>query len=318
MCRAARRAPPLARRRRLDQREQRPACGRARRSRCPRPATRSMPCLSAIRRTTGEWKPERSRLAVARRRAAAAAAAASARRCSSGWASPGRAPASISASGVPTVDRVARLDQDASPGGPLAGDGISTSILSVVTSADRLVGLDPVAGPLAPLDDRALGDRDAHLGHHDLSELSVSVGEELTARLLHVVELGQDRLLERRAERDRHVGRGQPPHRRVEVLERLARRSARRPRRRPRTSASPRARPAPCRSCERWRGSPRESSGQSVRRSITSMSSSSSSAACERQVDARAVGDHASARRPRARSAPRRAGRRTRPRAPRP
>ena len=43
--------------------------------------------------------------------------------------------------------------------------------------------------------------------------------EELTERLLHVVGLRQDGLLERRAERDRHVGRGQPPDRRVEMLE---------------------------------------------------------------------------------------------------
>src|SRR6266511_5110920 len=48
-----------------------------------------------------------------------------------------------------------------------------------------------------------------------------SVGEELTARLLHVVELRQGRLLEGWAEGDWHVGCSESPHRRVEVLERL-------------------------------------------------------------------------------------------------
>src|SRR5439155_5260321 len=49
------------------------------------------------------------------------------------------------------------------------------------------------------------------------------VGEELTAGLLHVVNLWQHRALERRAERDRHVRRGHPHHRAVQVLERLLR-----------------------------------------------------------------------------------------------
>src|SRR5204862_6755617 len=48
---------------------------------------------------------------------------------------------------------------------------------------------------------------------------AVSVCEELTARLPHTIDVGQDRLLERRRERDRHVRRGHTNHGTVEVLE---------------------------------------------------------------------------------------------------
>src|ERR687890_61296 len=54
------------------------------------------------------------------------------------------------------------------------------------------------------------------------STTPVLVLEELTGGLLHAVDAGQDGLLERRRERDRHVRRGDPPHRPVEVLERGA------------------------------------------------------------------------------------------------
>ena len=104
------------------------------------------------------------------------------------------------------VDRVAGLDQDALSR-PDAGEGISTSILSVVTR--QMVSSRSTQSP-------------GRLRHSTIvpsatetpiwgitTRPAVSVGEELTAGLLHVVELGQDRLLERRAERDRHVGRRQ-------------------------------------------------------------------------------------------------------------
>src|SRR5947209_13912324 len=48
---------------------------------------------------------------------------------------------------------------------------------------------------------------------------SVSVREELTARLPHAVDRGQHRLLERRREGDRHVWGGHAHDRAVEVLE---------------------------------------------------------------------------------------------------
>ena len=61
-------------------------------------------------------------------------------------------------------DGVARLDQDAlEAAGGRRGD-LDVDLVGGDV-ADGLVGLDPVAGPLAPLDDRPLGDRDAHLGH---------------------------------------------------------------------------------------------------------------------------------------------------------
>src|SRR5919197_2403036 len=49
----------------------------------------------------------------------------------------------------------------------------------------------------------------------------VSVLEELTRGLPDLVDGGQDRLLERRRERDRHVGRRHAADRPVEVLESL-------------------------------------------------------------------------------------------------
>ena len=55
-----------------------------------------------------------------------------------------------------------------------------------------------------------------------VTSTSVSVGEELTARLLDVVDLGQDRLLERRRERDRDVGRRHADDRAVEILAALS------------------------------------------------------------------------------------------------
>ena len=236
-----------------------PACGCGRRSPVPWTLERSMPCSSAMRLTTGEWKPERSVVALLRA------------------ARPEAVPPGAPQDGPRPGGRWRRALREAfprrtvSPGSttsrsirPLAGDGISTSILSVVTwrSSHRASIGSP--GLLAPLDDRALGDADPHLGHDDRRRLarvmaaprepvfagraSWSVLEEFTARLLHVVELGKDRLLERRAERDRDVGCGQPAHRAVEVLERLAPRRGCHLGARRRTTASPRAPSAPFRS----------------------------------------------------------------------
>src|SRR4051794_37296898 len=120
---------------------------------------------------------------------------------------------------------------------PLAGDGISTSTLSVVTSASvssastqspgclrhsRIVPSEtemPIFGIATvtsePSADPAAPGREAEEAGGTL------VLEELIARLLHVFELRQDGLLERGAERDRDVRSGEPPHRRVQVLEGL-------------------------------------------------------------------------------------------------
>src|SRR3954466_5798910 len=49
--------------------------------------------------------------------------------------------------------------------------------------------------------------------------MTISVVEELTRRLLHALDARQQGLLERWAERNRGVRRGDPRHRPVEVLE---------------------------------------------------------------------------------------------------
>ena len=87
--------------------------------------------------------------------------------CSSGCASPADAAPSISAIGVPTgtfSPASTRIRSSRPRGGRryLHVDLVGGDL------ADRLVGLDPVAGPLAPLEDRPVGDGDAHLRHRHL------------------------------------------------------------------------------------------------------------------------------------------------------
>ena len=142
---------------------------------------------------------------------------------------------------------------------PLAGDGISTSILSVEMSQIGSSASTQSPGRLRHATIVPSATETPICGIVTSTELSVC--EELTARLLHVVELRQHGLLERGLNGIGTSGRGQPPHRRVEVLERLLRRSARPPRRRRRMSVSPRARPGPCRSCAREPGSCRDRAG---------------------------------------------------------
>src|SRR4051812_41899541 len=136
---------------------------------------------------------------------------------SSTCASPGAAPVSIVASSVPT-STVAPTSTAIAVTRPVAGDGTSVSTLSVeistigssasTQSPTRFfhsttvpsATLTPICGIVT-------------------STAAVSICEELTARLPHVVGLGQDRPLERRAERDRRVGCGHAHDRAVEVLE---------------------------------------------------------------------------------------------------
>src|SRR3954470_13245050 len=163
-----------------------------------------MLCSAAMRRTTGEMGGL----------------------CSSGCASPGDAPVSIVASSVPT-STVAPTSTSIDVTRPVAGDGTSVSTLSVeistigssastqsptrffhsttVPSATET----PICGIVTST---PCGLRAAGCG---------LIGEELTARLLHGVDLGQRRALERRAERDRLVGRRDADDRAVEVLERV-------------------------------------------------------------------------------------------------
>src|SRR4051794_4588506 len=134
---------------------------------------------------------------------------------------------------------------------PLDGEGISTSTLSVVTSQTgsststqspgRLrhstivpsATETPIWGMTTPIPAESsapVRSRSPTWRSRSLTPASGSAGfvltlsvplvrEEGTACLLHVVELGQGRLLQRRAERDRGVGGGESPGRRVQILE---------------------------------------------------------------------------------------------------
>src|SRR3954453_5500755 len=100
---------------------------------------------------------------------------------------------------------------------PLAGDGTSVSTLSVEIST--IGSSDSTQSPTGffHLTTRPSAPHTPIWGI--VPSTSVSVGEELTARLLDVARLGQDRALERRRERDRRVGRCDPHDRPVKILE---------------------------------------------------------------------------------------------------
>src|SRR3954466_15328877 len=153
-------------------------------------------CSFAMRRTTGETGGGCS---------------------SSTCGCPGRSSVSIVASSVPT-STVAPTSTSTAVTRPVAGEGTSVSTLSVeistigssasTQSPTRLRHSTTV--PSAP---------DTPLCGIVPSTSDTSVREELTARLLDVACLGQDRPLERWAERDRRVGRRDAHDRAVEVLE---------------------------------------------------------------------------------------------------
>src|SRR4051794_41430636 len=93
---------------------------------------------------------------------------------------------------------------------PLDGEGISTSTLSVVTSQTGSSASTQSPGRLrhSTIVPSATEIPICGIAIEVVRPTSpISVGEELTAGLLHVVKLRQHRLLERWAERDRHVRR---------------------------------------------------------------------------------------------------------------
>ena len=147
-----------------------PSCESARRRRVPRPAERSTWCSSAMRRTTGEMNPERSPSGPAH---------GSRCRCRPRRSPVRREPRQRHRPGVDLGDRLAdghglaRLDEDA--GQDAVGRARDLDVDLVGSDvADRLVGLDRIADCLPPLEDRPLGDRDAHLRHRDGDRLRVS------------------------------------------------------------------------------------------------------------------------------------------------
>src|SRR3954465_9690193 len=140
---------------------------------------------------------------------------------SSRCASPGTAAVSIRASTTPT-STVLPTSTRISVTRPVAGAGTSVSTLSVEISTT--VSSASTQSPTRFFHSTIVPSATDTPIWGIVTSASVElplVGEELTARLLHVVDLRQNGALERRAERDRRVRRRHPYDRPVEVLERL-------------------------------------------------------------------------------------------------
>src|SRR3954447_12570522 len=125
--------------------------------------------------------------------------------CSLWCASPGRASVAIRASTVPT-STVVPTSTTISATRPAAGDGTSVSILSVEMST---IGSSYSTQSPGSLRQPTIvpSDTDTPICGMTTSTVPALVLEELTGGLLDAVDARQDRLLERRGERDRHVGR---------------------------------------------------------------------------------------------------------------
>src|SRR5947209_5758372 len=136
--------------------------------------------------------------------------------CSSACACPGFEPISIRAKTSPT-GTVTPTSTRISVTRPAAGDGISVSILSVEIST--IVSSRSTQSPGRFFQSAIVPSAtETPICGIVTSTSVVSVGEELTRSLLHVVDLGQHRALQRRRERDRHVGCGDAADRAVQVL----------------------------------------------------------------------------------------------------
>src|SRR4051812_39176027 len=137
---------------------------------------------------------------------------------SSTCASPGAAPVSIVASSVPT-STVAPTSTSSDTTRPVAGDGTSVSTLSVEIST--IGSSDSIQSPTRFFHSTTVPSATDTPICGIVTSTAVLIGEELTASLLHGVDLGERRALERRAERDRLVRRRNADDRAVEVLERV-------------------------------------------------------------------------------------------------
>src|SRR4051812_23271488 len=136
---------------------------------------------------------------------------------SSTCASPGAAAVSIVASSVPT-STVAPTSTSIDVTRPVAGDGTSVSTLSVEIST---IGSSASTQSPTRFFHSTTVPSATDTPICGIVTSTALVSEELTARPLHGVDLGQRRALERRAERDRLVGRRDAHDRPVEVLERV-------------------------------------------------------------------------------------------------
>src|SRR5690349_7330927 len=103
---------------------------------------------------------------------------------------------------------------------PPAGDSTSVSILSVEIA--QMISSRSTRSPIAFFHSTIVPSVTlTPIWGMTTSTSAVSVLEELTARLPDAIGGRQQRLLQRRRERDRHVGRRHPHDRPVEVLEAL-------------------------------------------------------------------------------------------------
>src|SRR3954465_14918794 len=199
-----------------------------------------MPCSAAIlmttrgeggrpgRRASGEprWAVPACVASVSPERSPAPPGASSATSASDGpWAdappseaggSPGLASVAMRASTtptstvVPTSTRISRTR-------PLAGASTSVSILSVEIEA--MISSRSTQSPACFFHSTTVPSAtETPIWGIVTSTARGSIGEELTAGLLDVVDLREHGLLERGRERDRHVGAAHPHDRPVEVL----------------------------------------------------------------------------------------------------
>src|SRR3954465_14695929 len=130
-------------------------------------------------------------------------------------ASPGLASVAMRAITLPTstVDPTSTM---ISCTRPVAGASTSVSILSVEMEA--MISSACTQSPTCFFHSTTVPSATETPIWGMVTSTSSSVFEELTARLPHVVDLGQDRLLQRGRERDRRVRAGHPHDRAVEIL----------------------------------------------------------------------------------------------------
>src|SRR3954470_10235299 len=196
------------------------------RTRPPRPVpvtrSRSIPCSAAMRCTTGEWRRGREPFPASRTTGAGSLVDGAGVSPTAAAASPvGRPspPVSMRAITVPT-STVSSGWTRISTTVPAAGDSTSVSILSVEIA--QITSSRSTRSPTALCHSTTVPSAtETPIWGIVTSTSACSVLEELTARLPDAVDGGQQRLLERRRERDRHVGRRDPDDRPVEVLEAL-------------------------------------------------------------------------------------------------
>src|SRR3954447_24654121 len=131
-------------------------------------------------------------------------------------ASPGLASVAMRASTTPT-STVVPTSTRISCTRPLAGASTSVSILSV--EMDAMISSRSTQSPARFFHSTTVPSAtETPIWGIVTSTVPVSVGEELTARLLDVVDLREHGLLERGGERDRDIGRAHAHHGAVEVL----------------------------------------------------------------------------------------------------